>query len=94
MAEIEASEAVIEQHAENSLLVAVALYQVTMQPELVAFFNRWATRAQNPIHKMAILYVSGWERIWAHVVKGVTWPKNSQFFDDYEKAKDWLVSEQ
>lgn len=55
--EIEVSEAVIEQHAENSLLVAVALHHATMQPELAAFFNRWATRAKNPIHKMAILYV-------------------------------------
>lgn len=94
MAEIEASEAVIQQQAENSLLVAVALHQATMMPELTAFFKRYAGKERNPIRKMAILYVTRWQRIWFRLAHGVTWPQNARFFDDYEKAKDWLVSEQ
>ncbi len=93
IAEIAASEAVISRSPENSLLVAVALHRATVQPELASFFGRWATQPKNSIRKMAILYVSRIERIYDTWVKGVSWPRNSKFFDDYEAAKEWLISE-
>ncbi len=92
-AEIAASEATISQGRENSLLVVVALHRATIQPELVAFFDRWATQPKSSIRKMAILYVSRVERVYDRWVKGVLWPRNSRFFDDYEAAKEWLISE-
>lgn len=78
---------------ENSLLVAVDLYEASMTPELVEFFRASAERTGNPIRKMAIIGVSGRRRIWYQMVKRVTWPKTAVFFDDWERAKDWLVSE-
>jgi len=65
----------------------------TVTPELVGFFKVNASREKNPIHKLAIIGVSGFERFWLHSMKGILWPKNAAFFMDYEEAKDWLVGE-
>lgn len=93
VAEIAASQAVIDQRAENSLLVAVDLNDAQLTSEVVEFFRLNASRAKNPIRKMAILGVSGFQRYWYQWIKHVPWPKPSRFFDDWEKAKDWLVTE-
>ena len=93
MAEIAASQAVIDQQPENSLLVAVDLSDSTLTPEIAAFFKTNARPAGNPIRRLAILGVSDFQRWWYRRVKHVTWPKQSRFFQDWEKAKDWLVSE-
>ncbi len=37
--------------------------------------------------------VSGWQRLWYRLVKRVPWPKQARFFEDWEKAKDWLIDE-
>ncbi len=92
-AEIDASEAVIRQQPENSLLLAVYIHQVPPTPEIIGFFERSANPVKNPIRKMAILGISSLQRIWYERVKGITWPQNARFFDDYERAKEWLVSE-
>ena len=93
-AEMQVAEAVIENQPENSLLLAVDLRQTAMSPELAAFFNRHAAPAHNPIRKMAILGISGLRRLWYGWTQGITWPRNAAYFEDYEKAKDWMVSEQ
>ena len=93
LAEIAASQAVIDRQAENSLLVAVDLNAAQMTPEIITFFNGNASRKKNPIRKMAILGVSGFQRFWYTTVKRVAWPAKSKFFDDWEKAKIWLVTE-
>ncbi len=91
--EIAASQAVIDQQAENSLLVAVDLSDTPPSPEIAAFFKTNANRAQNPIRKLAILGLSGFQRWWYRYVKHVVWPRQTRFFHDWEQAKDWLVSE-
>ncbi len=91
--EIAASQAVIDQRPANSLLVAVDLNNTPVTPEIVAFFNANADRPQNPIRRVAILGVSDFQRWWYRRVKHVVWPKQSRFFQDWQLAKDWLVSE-
>jgi hypothetical protein len=93
LAEIEVSDTVIRQQPENSLLVAVVLYKTKMTPEIAEFFSINAHRPQNPVRKMAILYVSDFRRLWYTRVKRVSWPKATRFFDDYEQAKSWLVKD-
>ena len=93
LAEIEASQAVIRRQPADSLLVAIVLRDARLPPELVAFLNACACPERNPIHKLAILGVSPWQRLWHQRARGVTWPTNARFFDDYELAKDWLVAD-
>lgn len=93
LAEIAASCSVIRRQPANSLLVAAVLPSGGLAPELIEFLNACSCPASNPIHKMAILGMSGWRRFWHARAKGVVWPQNARFFDDYERAKDWLVGE-
>jgi hypothetical protein len=93
VAEIAVSQAVIDQQAENSLLVAVDLNDARPTSEIVEFFNSNASRARTPIRKLAILGVSDFQRFWYRRVKRISWPKKSRFFDDWEKAKDWLITD-
>ena len=93
LAEIAASQVVIDQHPENSLLVAVDLSDTPFTPEIVAFFTANANPHRNPIRRLAILGIPDFQRRWYHHVKHVVWPKPSRFFSDWEQAKAWLVSE-
>jgi hypothetical protein len=93
VAEIEASQAVIQEQPDNSMLVAVDLCHTNIVPEIAAFFEINSSPTENPIHKMAIIGVSSLQRFWYQRVGLITWPKNARFFDDWEKAKDWLVGE-
>jgi hypothetical protein len=92
-AEIERSAATIREQSENSLLVAVYMHKPNITPELVEFFKTYSGQEKNPIHKMAILGVSNFEKFWFRRFKGISWPKNAAFFSDYDNAKDWLVGE-
>jgi len=91
--EMNVSESVLCKQARESLLLAVDLHQTEMMPEFIGFFQKYSKRANNPIRKMAILGISDLKRIWYAWFKQISWPKNALFFDDYEKAKDWLVGE-
>ena len=93
LAEIAASQAVIDQQHENSLLVAVDLAQVHFTPEIAAFFDFNARHPNRPIRKLAILGLSEFQRFWYRWVRRVNWPRNTHFFSDWERAKDWLVTE-
>ena len=93
MDEIEASQAVIQQQKEDSLLVAVDLCQAKMTPEIAAFFNAYSNQTKSPIHKMAVLGVSEIQRLRYRWLDGINWPKNARFFCDWERAKDWLIKE-
>jgi hypothetical protein len=92
-AEIEVSDATIRQQSEGSLLVTVYMHQPNFTPELLEFFQHNSRPENNPIHKMAIIGVSGFEKFWFQRMKKISWPKNAAFFSDYEKAKDWLIGE-
>jgi hypothetical protein len=92
-AEIAASQAVIDQYPANSLLVAVDLSGVTWLPAITAFFNANADRPANPIRRLAILGVSGFQQRWYRYTKHIIWPKQARFFSEWERAKAWLVSE-
>lgn len=92
-AEIEVSAATIRAQLENTLLVAVYLHKPTLTPELHGFLEMLAQPEKNPIHKLAIIGVSGFERFWLKTWQGVIWPKKAAFFLDYEQAKAWLVGE-
>lgn len=91
--EIEASEAVIRQQPVNSLLVTVDLHQSEMMPEIAAFFNKYSVRGQNSIRKMVILGITGLQRVWYPLAKGVNWPQTAIFLEGFEQAKDWLIAE-
>jgi hypothetical protein len=93
LAEIEASDEVIRQQPENSLLVAVDLYKTKLGPEIEHFFRTNAHRTPNPIRKMAVLYLSEIQKLRSRIGRRMPCPSNTRFFDDYERAKDWLVGE-
>jgi len=93
LAEMKTAEAVIGKQGENSLLVAIDIHQTEMMEELVQFFKTNASQPKNPIRKMAIVGISGFQRTWYTWAKGIVWPKNARFFSDYEDAKDWLIGE-
>ncbi len=93
LAEIAASQAVIDQQHEHSLLLAVDLAQVHFTPEIAAFFDSYARDPHSPIRKLAVLGLSGFQRFWYRWIKRVNWPTTTHFFGDWERAKDWLVSE-
>ncbi len=92
-AEIQAVETFMWQQLPDSMVVALNLDDTQLTPELVEFFKKSSKREKNPIRKLAILGVSAWQRIWYQQAKGIVWPKNAKFFDDWEKAKAWLVGE-
>jgi hypothetical protein len=73
--------------------VAVYLHKPTLTPELLGFLGMLSQPEKNPIHKLAIIGVSGFERFWLKNWHGIVWPKKAAFFMDYEQAKDWLVGE-
>ncbi len=91
--EIAAAQVEIDRQPENSLLIAVMLTDVTLTPEIVAFFTDNAQRPHSSIRKMAILGVSAFQRWWYRWGKHMVWPAPSRFFMDWEKAKRWLVAE-
>lgn len=91
--EIRVSEAPFSQQKVDSMLVAVYMHKPDFTPELLAFLEKASAQAENPIHKMAIVGVTGMEKAWFQWVKKVSWPANARFFMDYEKAKAWLVAE-
>jgi hypothetical protein len=91
--EMKTAQAVIARQGENSLLVAVDCHQTEMMEEMVEFFKTYAGQAKNPIRKLAVVGISSFQRSWYRWAKGITWPKNTHFFADYEDAKDWLIGE-
>ncbi|HRW49165.1 MAG: hypothetical protein M9936_27250 [Caldilinea sp.] len=91
LAEIEMSDTIIRQQPEASLLAAVVLYKTKMTPEIKEFFRVNSVRPRNPLRKIAILYVSDFQRLWYRSINKVYWPNNTKFFNDYEAAKEWLV---
>ena len=92
-AEIEAVEAILRQKERNTVLVVVDLALTDIGPEVMAFLNAHAGQEGDPIRKMAIIGISPARKIWYHLVKKVAWPKHARFFDEHEKAKPWLISE-
>jgi hypothetical protein len=91
--EMHASEAVLCKQASDSLLVAVDLHHTDMMSEIIDFFRNCNNQDNNPVRKMAILGISGIQKVWYPWHLRFSWPKNAAFFDDYEKAKDWLIGE-
>ncbi len=93
LAEIAAAQAVIDQQSENSLLMALVLHNARLTPEIVTFLNSNANQSKSSLRRLAILGVSDFQRWWYQHMKYVVWPRQSRFFNDWEKAKAWLVSE-
>ncbi len=93
-AEIEAVESILRQKEHNTVLTVVDLALTDIGPEVIAFLNAHAGQEGDPIRKMAIIGVSPVQQIWYRLAKKVTWPRHARFFDEHEKAKPWLTSEQ
>jgi hypothetical protein len=91
--EMDAVEAVIANQAVDSVLATLDLNQVALSEELIQFLNNYFWMGSNPFHRMAVMGLSPWKRWWCRVFRGLVWPKNVVFLDDYETAKRWLVSE-
>ena len=47
----------------------------------------------DPLRKLAVMGLSGFQRAWLRLTRRVAWPENTAFFKEYERAKEWLVSE-
>jgi hypothetical protein len=88
-AEIEAARGQIEPQPENSLLITIDLHETRLTLEIERFL-RDITR---PVRKMAILGVPGLRRAWYNLAGRAPWPARARFFEDFEKAKDWLAGE-
>jgi hypothetical protein len=41
---------------------------------------------------MVILGITGLQRVWYPLAKGVNWPQTAIFLEDLEQAKDWLIA--
>ncbi len=91
--EIEAVEAILRQKEHGTVLAVVDLALTDIGPEVAAFFSAHAAQEGDPIRKMAIIGISPMRQLWYRLVKKVAWPKHAAFFDEHEKAKPWLISE-
>ncbi|HEY3344988.1 MAG TPA: hypothetical protein VGJ97_08675 [Anaerolineaceae bacterium] len=91
--EIQACKAQLTRRGEGRLLVTVDLHQTVFGKEVTAFINQCSASPDAPFRKIAILGISKWQRFWYARSKHVTWPKCARFFNGYDPAKDWLVSE-
>jgi hypothetical protein len=91
--ELEAAEAVICHQGADSLLATVDVSQTEMGAELAAFIQNSTARAGKPFRKMAFLGVSPLQKLWYGWSRHISWPACARFFDEYEKAKAWLVEE-
>lgn len=91
--EIAFSHTGLQHRPPHSVLVAVDLYQTKMTPEIAVFFRTYADSVTSPIRKLALIHVTTLRRLnyryWHHVV----WSPMARFFDDYERAKAWLVGD-
>ena len=77
----------------SSLLVAVDLTQAPMTSELTAFFADLYRAKDSPVQRMAIIGVLPWRNEWFQVRLGIQWPRQSKQFQDWDRAKDWLLAE-
>jgi hypothetical protein len=82
----------------SSVLADVDLSQTDLCPEIIAFLEAHNGQEGDPIRKMAIIGVSGWQRWWwqrrwFQRVKKIQWPRHARFFDGHEPAKEWLIRE-
>jgi hypothetical protein len=91
--EMQACQAQLSHQTELPLLATVDLHQTEFGSEIAAFFARAAVQPVAPFRKLAILGLSVWGRFWVARTKGVQWPTCARFFDGYDSAKDWLVTE-
>lgn len=91
--EIEVSDATICQQPAGSLLLAVDLCRTHLNPQIIAFFEANARRNPNPIRKLAVVNLSRFQQFWRRRIRPMVWPSHTRFFDDWEQAKDWLVSD-
>ncbi len=93
VAEIEAVEAVLRQKERGTVLAVVDLALTDIGPEVTAFLQAHAGQEDDPIRKMAIIGISRPRQIWYRLTRKVAWPRHARFFDEHEKAKPWLTSE-
>ncbi len=92
-AEIEAVESILRQKERGTVLAVVDLALTDIGPEAAAFLSAHAGQEGDPIRKMAIIGVSPMRRLWYRLARKIFWPRHTRFFDEHEKAKPWLISE-
>ncbi len=93
-AEIEAVEAILRQKESGTVLVVVDLALTDIGSEVIDFLRDHAGQVGDPIRKIAIIGISRPRQIWYRLTRKVAWPRHARFFDEHEKAKPWLTSEQ
>ncbi|MCE1255677.1 MAG: hypothetical protein LWX83_19260 [Anaerolineae bacterium] len=91
--EIEISDMVIRRQAQNSLLMTLVLYKTPISPEIAFFLKKLTLCTPSPIHKMAVLFLSDFNKAWYRFVLHGKWPCHTAFLNDYEQAKAWLVKD-
>ena len=91
--ELDASDAIIRQQAPHSLRLAIDLHQARLTPALVGYLQTLAGRDPDPLYRVAVIGLSGWQRMWSRFVDPIRWPPGTTLFDDWEAAKAWLIGE-
>ena len=90
--EFAAVQAIFAGQPPRSLLATLDLGQTDFSPEIVTFLNQ-AFNMNPPFRKLAVIGISQLQRTWYRLTRRVAWPANTAFFESYEPAKNWLVSE-
>jgi hypothetical protein len=90
--EIQMAEQIFTGRPAKSMLVALDLSLTRLTPEICAFIRAHAGPA-DPLRKLAVMGLSGFQRAWLRLTHRLAWPENTAFFKEYERAKEWLVSE-
>lgn len=83
-------EKIVIQHPENSLLVLADFRDTQIGKDLMDLMVASSGKTKGHIKKTAVMGIFGTKRILADALIRFT-GQQLTFFDDVEKAKDWLV---
>jgi hypothetical protein len=88
--ELAAVQQIVLEQPENSILALVDFRDTQINNELMDLMIASANLTKSRVRKTAVLGIVGTKRILADMFIGLT-GQQLTFFDDMEKAKDWLI---
>lgn len=88
--ELDYADTMIENEPRNDTLVLVDIRHTVTSTPVVSLMKESAARTKGRVAKLAVIGVSGVQRILATAVSRFS-REPLQLFDDLDAAKDWLV---
>ena len=79
--------------SENSVRILLDTRNSVASNEVIAYFKKAAAKTVKYMDKMAIIGITGIRKILFDAVTRFS-GQNATLFDDMEKAKDWLASDE